>query len=440
MNQELPSAGQQPYDAIVIGGGMSGVVFLKYAKEAGLRCRVLEKQNDVGGLWNWIPKWQDIQNRMEDFAIDGIPIDGNTQPAVHDYVRKWVQEFELAPFINLGCEVASASRSNDSWRIRTNYGDYSSKYLIVATGLQNVPWIPAVQRTESAVTEIHSSALERPEELAGKRITVVGGGASALDMLELGTKYGTRKIHWVYHNTRWFFPSSKSKQNNPMSSLRILGLLQAFSRSTETISRIAQSILEKGYARHHLESIRPPYDVDLREHQIFPGRPLMVKNLRSISQHQGEISSMNQHELTLSNGERFETDTILWGTGYRMNLRYLDLPEFREIETVEQLYPRLGSLVRSRDYPSPFMVGMWVIESNTSTPFAVAVQAKSIIAHILGKCEIPMTNIPYHVNYWNLPALFARFDHANYRPFWWRLKHVLLAIWYAVFSHKIVKV
>ena len=116
------------------------------------------------------------------------------------------------------------------------------------------------------------------------------------------------------------------------------------------------------------------------------------------------------------------------------------MPEFRDIHTVKQLYPRLGSLVRSLDYPSLFFAGMWVIESNTSTPFAVAVEAKSIVAHIQGRCEIPMTNIPHHINHWNLFRFFAGFDHATYPRCRWKIEYGMLALWYLAFPKKLVKI
>jgi len=430
----------EPYDAIVIGAGISGIIFLEYAVREGLRCLVLEKQDDVGGLWNWIPEWQDIQNRKEDFAINDTPLEGDRQPDVQNLVRNWVRKSGLEPFIRFRCEVSSVSWSEDRWRVKTNDGEYGSRYLVVASGVQNEPWTPEVARREPDMAEIHSSALQRPEELAGKRITVVGGGASALDMLELAVGNGARDIRWVYRGTRWFFPSSKSKQENPLNNLRRLSLIQTMGKPPEAVSERVQGELDERYKHFHLESIRPAYDVDFRKHQVFPGRPLMIRNLDAISPHRSEVAELHGNEVVLKNGERLETDAILWGTGYRMNLAYLGLPEFRDVRTVKQLYPKLGSLVRSLDYPSLFFVGMWVIESNTSTPFAAAVEARTIVAHIRGRCEIPMTNIPHHINHWNLFKFFARFDHATYPRYWWRVKYAMLALWYLAFRKKLVRV
>ncbi|MDZ7847750.1 MAG: hypothetical protein U5L96_13840 [Owenweeksia sp.] len=166
----------------------------------------------------------------------------------------------------------------------------------------------------------------------------------------------------------------------------------------------------------------------------------MIKNQDKISRHQSEIKKLEGNRVILKNGQEFESDVILWATGYRMNLSYLNLPEYKAVKTLKELYPHLGSLVRSMDYPNLFFVGMSLIESTSSTPFFAAIEAKSIVSHIQGKCEIPRKNIAKHVVHWDLLRFFARFDKATYPRFWWKLKYLFLPWWYAAFPKKQVKV
>ena len=49
MSKRQVDNNSEPYDAIIIGAGICGIIFLKYAREQGLRCLVLEKQDAVGG-------------------------------------------------------------------------------------------------------------------------------------------------------------------------------------------------------------------------------------------------------------------------------------------------------------------------------------------------------------------------------------------------------
>lgn len=428
------------YDAVVIGAGFCGLIFLAYALEKGLRCVALDKQADVGGLWNWLPAWQDIQNRPRDFAINDIPLGGKDQPHVQEHARSWVEKYSLEPHIRLGCEVISASWKNDRWHVKTAVGEITGRYLIAATGVQNRPWIPEIERERANVIELHSSELHRPDELSDRKVTVVGGGASAFDLLDLAIQHGARELRWVYRSTRWFLPSSRQKHENGMNDLRLMARIQATRQSTPAVSRMLRNLIEQKYDHFGLDSIRPSRRFDLREHQAIPGRPLMLKNLATICRHATEVRRIEGSEVILANGERFETDTILWGTGYRMDLSYLDLEEYREIDRLAGLSPKLGSLVRSLHNPNLFFVGMSLIESTGTTPFFAAVESKSIASHIAGECQIPQENVPHHVPHWDLLRLFARFDRHNYPRIWWRARSLLSAWWYARHPSKSVKV
>jgi hypothetical protein len=189
-----------------------------------------------------------------------------------------------------------------------------------------------------------------------------------------------------------------------------------------------------------LTEVVPAEPLDLHKHQLIPGRSLAIQNLDAISRHHTKIRHIRGREISLENGERFETDALLWGTGYRMNLEYLGLPEYRGVNTLDELRPKLGSLIRSRDYPHLFFIGMSLIDSSGSTPFFAAIEAKSIVAHIQGRCEIPKKNMPHHIVHWDLFRYFASFDHANYPRLWWKIKYFLLVWWYEVFQNKCVKV
>jgi len=429
----------ETYDALVIGAGICGIIFLAYARENGLRCIALEKQKDVGGLWNRLPSWQDLQNRRQDIALDGVPLNGVDQPAVQKYVREWVRRFVLESYLRLGCEVTGVSWSNGAWTVFTKQGEeLRTNHLIVATGVQNEPWVPDVERSESAIRETHSFDLRNPERLADQHVTVVGGGASAQDLLDLALENDAKDIHWVYRNqVKWFIPTHSAKQR-AWPNIRELGLGQSI-HGTGFASTLMRWLLNYRYNSYGIADLAPDEQFDFDKHQLIPGRATLIQNIHTITQHQAEIQRLQGHEVLLTNDERFETDRVLWATGYRMNLRYLNLPEYRQIQRLADLFPKLGSLVLSLDYPNLFFVGMTLINSTSSTPFLAAVEAKTIISHIQGKCEIPDKALPHHLTYWDLIHYFATFDRANY-PRGWKIKNFWLTLWYAVMQNRSIRV
>jgi len=439
MSESRTVTNTEPYDAIVIGAGICGIIFLKYARERSLRCVALEKQDAIGGLWNWLPAWQDIQNRKEDFAINDVPLDGVKQPDVLQHVRQWVQQYDLASLIKLQHEVTAVSWTDEAWQVETNQGTFRANYLIAASGVQNTPFVPDVERSQSDIIEMHSSELRQPEGLAGQRVTVVGGGTSAWDLLDLAIENDAKEIHWVHRSIRWFLPTGTTKQKS-WPNLRELSIVQTVAPSTKAVNVFLRWLLRTFYNYFQATEVKPAEPFDIQKHQLIPGRSTMIQNLDTISRHRTEIQHIQDREITLENGERLATDLLLWGTGYRMNLGYLDLPEYSQVDTLDKLRPRLGSLIRSLDYPNLFFIGMSLIDSTSATPFFAAIEAKSIVAHILGHCEIPKKNIPHHIAHWNLFSYFASFDHANYPRFWWRIKYFLLALWYGIFRNRRVKI
>lgn len=428
------------YDVIIIGAGICGVIFLTYALHRGLRCTALERQEAVGGLWNRLPQWQDIQNRRQDFAIDDVPLRGVQRSDIVDYVNEWVRRFGLQPSLRLGCEVRSVARSGDFWNVQTTEGVLRARYLLVASGLQNRACIPEVERDDATVVERHSSQLERPEDLRGRMVTVVGGGASAFDLLDLALANGAEHIDWVYRDPKWFIPTAGDKQQ-VWPNLRELALIQTMVRSPATLSAFLQGLLDEEYDYFGLNEIKPEKPFDIRRHQLIPGRYRMIRDLDQISQHRGELRLVEADHVVLNNGDRIDTDMLLWGTGYQLDLTYLDLGEFRDVRTLGALLPKLGSLVRSIHYPSLFFIGMTLIESTSSTPFLAAVEARSIVSHILGETEIPTTNVPHQITHWHLLQHFATFDHANFPPSrWQRLHQALLAGRYAASRNKSIDI
>lgn len=439
MNRAKTFDNTEAFDAIVIGAGICGVIFLKYARERGLRSVALEKQDAVGGLWNWLPAWQDIQNRKEDFAVNDVPLEGVKQPDVRQHVCQWVQQYDLAPLIKLQHEVTAVSWTGEAWQVETNRGAFRANYLIVASGVQNKPFVPDVERSQSDIVEMHSSELRNPEALADQRVTVVGGGTSAWDLLDLAIENDAKEIHWVHRGIRWFLPTGTTKQK-AWPNLRELSVVQTIAPSIKSVNAFLRWLLRMFYGYFQATAVKPAEPFDIQKHQLIPGRSTMIQNLDTISRHETEIQRIQDREIMLENGQRLETDTLLWGTGYRMNLGYLGLPEYSQVDTLDKLRPRLGSLVRSLDYPNLFFIGMSLIDSTSATPFFAAIEAKSIVAHIQGRCEIPKRNIPHLIAHWNLFGHFASFDHETYPRFWWRIKYFLLAFWYGIFRNRRVKI
>lgn len=189
---------QVDYDAIVIGAGFAGLALVHYLREAGVTFRVLDRASDVGGTWTW--------NRYPGAATDSesyyycltfsrellqkwswtqrYPGREETQ----NYLRFIADECNMWPHIQLNTEVVEARYVDDKgiWEVATSDGDVMTcKYFISGMGMISEPMIPNIPGMDRFKGPLfHSSRWpEKGLDYAGKRVGIIGAGATTVQML-----------------------------------------------------------------------------------------------------------------------------------------------------------------------------------------------------------------------------------------------------------------
>ena len=283
------SASEPVLDLVIIGAGLGGVVALHYARKAGFSVVLLEREAVVGGLWARLPPWQDIQFGRADWTLGDLPIAGENQASIRDNIQAWVDRFGLAESMRLSTPVTRAVRQGELWVIETPTQTWRARHLICASGAHNRPVIPEVQREAVELRELHSSALREPRELAGRAVVVVGGGASAFDLIDLCFEHGASRVAWVYRSTRWMTPTRKPK--NIAGSPRTLAKAQmeGAGAGAAQLSRALHRDLISRYAKFGLQDIVPDQPFDLSTHQLVCGRWRMIENYAGIERHRAEV-------------------------------------------------------------------------------------------------------------------------------------------------------
>jgi Pyridine nucleotide-disulphide oxidoreductase len=418
--------GNSNLDLIIIGGGIGGVICLKYARDAGLTAVLLERRERIGGLWRDLPSWQDIQFRKEDWTLGDLPLSGEDQSSILRNIEAWVERFELSPQIFLNAPVTEARPCDGGWRVTTGSAIYEARTIIAATGAHNRPIVPQVERLESSITEYHSSALRELEEMRGKRVTVVGGGASAYDLLDLCFAHDARSVTWVYRSTKWMRPTRQSKYLGV--DMRRLAKLQMLGLPTSAINRLINQDLRARYAKARIEDIMPRRAFDIERDQLIPGRPGIVKSFDQIERRRGEVASLRGKTFYLTSGEHKETDMLLWGTGYAADFSYLGIEGINKAGRPNEISERCYSVFRSMDAPGLFLLAPGILETNTSTPWAYAHVAKSIMSHINGRQIFDKPPRETLTNHFDLVKLLARRDRRNYQFGLWYAKYLYLAM------------
>lgn len=398
-------------DVGIIGGGIAGLIHLHYARRAGLSVQLLEQAADVGGLWRVLPAWQDIQISPVDWTVGDVPIEGPLQPQVLANIRSWVPRGDLAADIRTHCRVIDAHHAHGAWQLQTSQGPVRARHLVAATGAHNLPHVPPVEARDGSVHELHASALRQPSELAGRRVVVVGGGASALDLLDLALLHGAARIVWVHRGLRWFIPTHKPKA--VAGSIRPVARMQAQGLPIEQQNEIVRSDLAGRYRKFGIDALKPPQPIDLRHDQLFPGRAAMLAGLDGIERHQGGVAAIEGGTVRLARGERIEADLLLWATGYRTDLSWLRNPQLAAVTGVNALAARCGCVLRSLDEPDLYLPAVG-LEGYGATSWNFAIMARTVMSHIAGRARLDMAPTASRLNHLEMVRHLAQRDPASF--------------------------
>lgn len=180
-------------DVVVVGSGFAGIaaaVSLLRAGHADLL--ILERGTDVGGTWrdNSYPGCAcDVPSHLYSFSFAPNPDWSRSfspQPEIHAYLRRVTREQGLEPLLRFGCELLEA-RWRDSerrWALRTTRGEITCRYLVLGTGALSEPSVPHLPGLETFTgTTFHTASWRHDHVLAGRRVGVLGTGASAIQVV-----------------------------------------------------------------------------------------------------------------------------------------------------------------------------------------------------------------------------------------------------------------
>ncbi|WP_218511358.1 alpha/beta hydrolase fold domain-containing protein [Variovorax sp. dw_308] len=183
-----------PLAALIVGTGFGGIGMAIALRKAGVRdFLIVEKSHDVGGVWrdNSYPGAAcDVPSHLYSFSFEPNPNWTRVfarQQEIHAYLRHCTRKYDLADHIRFGAEVAQAryDEAQALWHVTLVDGTMlSASMLISATGQLSRPAIPKIPGMEDFKGRtFHSAHWDHGYALSGKRVAVVGTGASAIQFV-----------------------------------------------------------------------------------------------------------------------------------------------------------------------------------------------------------------------------------------------------------------
>jgi cyclohexanone monooxygenase len=187
-----PAAATQAVDHVIVGAGFAGLcAAIKLQEDGETDFVVLEKGSDVGGTWrdNTYPGATcDVPSQLYSYSF--APYDWSRsyspQPEIQDYIKKVAAESgTLDRFVfDTPAQDASWDEATQRWTVRTPSGTWVSRTLIVGAGGLSEPRLPDIEGLDTFQGEVfHSARWDHDVDLAGKRVAVVGTGASAIQIV-----------------------------------------------------------------------------------------------------------------------------------------------------------------------------------------------------------------------------------------------------------------
>ena len=181
----------------IVGSGMSGIAAAHRLGQAGVPFVIFEKNADVGGTWfeNTYPGCRvDVPNHLYSYSFaqtSDWPEFFSSQDVLLEYFRSCVDQLDLRRHIRFGTEVLGAAFSDDDqrWTVQIRSDDGTEEALefdaiVSAVGQLNRPSFPDIRGRDRFAGEwFHSALWEHDLDLTGKRVAVIGTGASAAQFI-----------------------------------------------------------------------------------------------------------------------------------------------------------------------------------------------------------------------------------------------------------------
>ncbi len=348
-------AGQQNHGAIasqhtdiaIIGTGFSGLGMAIQLKQAGRHnFRIFEKESGIGGTWrvNHYPGCAcDVQSHVYSFSFEQNPEWTRMfapQQEIRRYLEHCADKYQVRPHIHLNTALDQASWDEGAqrWRIRDEHGNqYTARVLVSGMGGLSIPAYPSIPGTERFQGKaFHSQDWDHDYDLSGKRVAVIGTGASAIQFVPEVQKVAGQ-VHLFQRSAPWIMPKpDRPITERERSVFRRVPSVQTLQRKAiywMLESRVIPMVLNpkmlriaRHAAKNHIR--RQISDPELRR-QVTPDyefgckRVLMSNNYYpALEQPNMELVTDGIKEITetgvvTNDGQHREVDVIIYGTGFK---------------------------------------------------------------------------------------------------------------------------
>ena len=235
------------YQAIVIGAGVAGIYQIKRLADLGVRATVLDGNPDLGGTWynNRYPGARfDSESYTYSYSFSKEVLDEwhwtekfSPQPETLQYLNFVTDKFQLRQYMQFNCWVEAMVFDKDAnfWTVKLADGrQLTTRFIVTGVGVLSTPTLPKLEGLESfkGVSFHAANWPHEPLDLTGKRVAVVGTGATAIQLIPEVAKVA-KKLTVFQRRANWAAPLN----NGPISEADMEEIRQRYDEIFEVCAR-----------------------------------------------------------------------------------------------------------------------------------------------------------------------------------------------------------
>lgn len=325
----------------IIGAGPGGLAAARWLKAKGFQPEIFESHSDIGGQWNNTnPKsgvWPQMRTNtylstthFSDLDYpEGTAIFPRNQEVLQ-HLKDFADLFDLVDHLHTGMTLTRLGRSDTGYRLTfeglAGTKDIETGHVVVATGRYNKPTIPAVPGLQSFTGQLgvtHAFRYKDPDLYRGARVIVGGGAISALEVASDLAMLGAASVHVAQRRQRYVMP--KMVRGVPF---------EYYGFTYGDAARVSPT--DPDEARAELRAFALAYGGDPARYGAPAPDPDPLKAGFTGSQHYLNlvaedrlhpapwIAHVDGQTVTFTDGTSTEADAILFGTGFDLDLPFLD--------------------------------------------------------------------------------------------------------------------
>ncbi|MET4046793.1 MULTISPECIES: NAD(P)/FAD-dependent oxidoreductase [unclassified Rhodococcus (in: high G+C Gram-positive bacteria)] len=334
------------YDAVIVGAGMSGIAAYRALREEGVQSiLIIERAAEFGGTWreNTYPGCEcDVPSPIYSYTdahnADWSKLYANQQE-IQRYLVDTAEHWGVRDAVRFGVTFLGAhwDDANGQWKIRTDAGDVTATLAIGAAGPWSTPSVPDLPgAADFGGVTFHSARWRHDVDLSGKRVVVIGTGASAVqfvpeivDAAEHVTIY-QRTPQWVlpkpnYHQPtafRWLLRRSPAVARIQRAVIyRILELV-AFGTRHSRAMKIAHTIgrwqIKRQISDADLREIVTPEYVFGCKRPLFANTWYPTLDRADVTVRPSGVARLTETGVIGTDGIEVPADVIIYGTGFHI--------------------------------------------------------------------------------------------------------------------------